>query len=420
MARQRIPARGGYRSGGHSSDFARLMRKPPGWRSPWLSIPERRPPAGPYNKPEYIFGVKGTAQKRLRLRLLRSALRLPFTWLLGYTFGPFKNPVTPPNYELVCSTGPMNWGPRAGGGLTGYWCLIANQAWGVQATSWTQSSYVGLFGPNPGDPTTRGVTTRHWRRVSPGAAPLEFQPTATWPQTPEFPDPSPLPGTFQPPPRPLPWVAIPAFGPGAQPEAPGGEGSTASNGGAAPAPDELSGPTFEISPHNGGSPTTPNVPYEFAPPPRGVKERKTRFMIKGLAARIVGMATEGLDWIAVFHSALPKGCQAKPTRGRGGKWNASSPQAKMAAIYEHFDCLDLAKVLSGAGYNFVEDRAFGHLGRLSGQAAYNGFALGLNHRAVGYQFGDWDTMPVDLINELRLPKPPSEKRLPKAKSNCKC
>lgn len=425
MSRQRMPSHGGYRSGGHSSDFQRLLQRPHRSAGPWSVAINRadRPPPHPYNSPEYIFGIKGKGTRRLRLKLLRTALRLPWLDILSMAFGPYKNPVTPPNYELVCSTGPMNWGPRPGGSSTsGYWCAIPMQAWGPLATQWTALSYVGLFGPGPGDPTTRGTTTRHWRRKSAGSYPVSYQPTAMWPGNPDFPDPLPDPETFQPPPRPIPWIALPAFGPQTHPEAPGGEGSSAGNhhGGEAPQPEPEPAPSFEISPHNGGHPTTPTDDYHQAPPQGGVKERKVKFQIGGVAARIVGMLTEGLDWIAVFHSALPKECQAKPTRMKGGKWAPSSPQAKMAAIYDHFECLDLAKVLANAGYNMVEDRAFGHLGRLSGQAAHQGFALGLNNRAVGYQFGDWDTAPVDFLNQLHLPRKSREKRLPRDKSKCKC
>lgn len=98
--------------------------------------------------------------------------------------------------------------------------------------------------------------------------------------------------------------------------------------------------------------------HQPAKPGPGVKERKTalrRGMVVALRAGYT--ATEAIDAIEAIHKALPKKYRAP---------SGSTPQEKLAAIYRHYDKLDMNKVVLNLIANHILDAI---IGRSSAKAA---------------------------------------------------
>lgn len=120
-------------------------------------------------------------------------------------------------------------------------------------------------------------------------------------------------------------------------------------------------------------------------PPQGAKETKSMLQKNGWLAGGMWLATEGADVINAIHDALKPECKAKPkwksgdkggygrlrpgdigsrsvTRGKG-HWQAPSMTDKMEAVYNNFDCLDIAQMWSNLLNEQVEDMAYGQIGQ---------------------------------------------------------
>lgn len=412
-----------YQSGGGSpvagynamsNEFKNLLNKP-------LRAPKERGPVmsnGFYNLLYRNGEGQGSVPKSMRRRdaimsrsLLRGLLRrVPITQAIdavGMVFGPSAQIADPAGYSVLCDMGiPATHGPKLSSGSP--LCGLDAQALGTPATSWTGVGYVAL--KQTGFTVPRGMVVKQWVR-NPGAVatPVRRKPVGLFPARPTFPQPLPPPLTFQPPARPLPWALLPTADPGAGTGA-GNEGSSASNGNAAaPRPDPARTPDLIVTIKGHEKPRFDSKPpgHKNERPPRGQPERKMKLALAGIAQRIVGMATEGLDWLAVIHGSLPKECRAKPTL-RNGKWVASTPQAKMTAIYKHWDCINVAKLFLDAGYMQVSDAAWGKLGQSAGKAAAHIHKHGYGSPAVGFQFGDWDTFAFDsaqtAVKDMKRPR----------------
>ena len=169
--------------------------------------------------------------------------------------------------------------------------------------------------------------------------------------------------------RPFEWMKHPVPGkpqlPAGPNVAPGGEGGAGESPGIFGKPSKPPIPDIVIGP--GTKPGVQPPTHKPKPPPGRVKERKYVLALRGVAQMIVGFSTETLDFIKAVHGGLPKRCQAKPTF-KDGKWWASTPQAKLEAIYKSSHCLDMCKVLYTLGYNEIEDFAYGKLGQIVAKA----------------------------------------------------
>lgn len=115
------------------------------------------------------------------------------------------------------------------------------------------------------------------------------------------------------------------------------------------------------------------------PPPEGQKERK--LVARGgvlrafvSAARVAHVATEVIDIVEAFHSALPKAFQAKPTY-HDGRWWKASPQAKAQAVYDNVDQIDWYEAAVNLAKNEVGDRVLGRANAMVDK--------GLNQTPVG-------------------------------------
>lgn len=135
-----------------------------------------------------------------------------------------------------------------------------------------------------------------------------------------------------------------------------------------PSEQSQSGNSFDYNPHVPGPKqvaipapgTTPRPVPGHIPKPPGprVKERKSRLKAgMAVALRAGYSATEAIDAIEAVHKALPKKYQA------GSK---STPQEKLAAIYRHYDKLDMNKVVLNLAANHIIDLI---IGRSSAKAA---------------------------------------------------
>lgn len=92
----------------------------------------------------------------------------------------------------------------------------------------------------------------------------------------------------------------------------------------------------------------------------GAKERKATIRTTyPVLHGIVGGFTEGLDALAVAHKSLPPQYQAKPKKGKDGKWHASTPQDKLGALYDHWDKVDIGTLIGGLIAEHAEDKAYG-------------------------------------------------------------
>lgn len=122
-------------------------------------------------------------------------------------------------------------------------------------------------------------------------------------------------------------------------------------------------------------PTRTGAPEPWKNP---VRQKDQKFAIaldgKSWTGRIVNGVTEAIDLIDITYDALGRKCKG-----------ANTPQAKLACIYRNWETINWGKFLAGVVENQIEDKAWGRLGQLSGQAARK---VG---RPTGFQTGPWDT-----------------------------
>lgn len=223
-------------------------------------------------------------------------------------------------------------------------------------------------------------------------------------------------------PRPKRWrdaVAIPGSQPGTQPKVqPGAAPGT--NPARNPRPSRVRLPTLPfpfviappaVRPYPGADPVTlqpdtvviqPGQPTKADPIPRPsvttkpgnptnrppsarVKERKinVRSVAGGLWG-VLNMATEGIDFVSVLHGALPKQLQAKmkkiplseQRKKRDGKKYYSVPvDAKMKAIYDNFQSIDVAKAVALFVSDQIEDQFYGRLSKPTQMLAQHSGAI---------------------------------------------
>lgn len=406
-----------------SNEFRQLLDRPLGQRSkgPVLSNGFYSLLYGGQHVPKFKREMK--QQKKLWRLLLR---RLPVINTIETAiqmFGPGSQIATPPGYYVVCDVGIAGThGPKNSGNSP--ICGLDLQSLNfTPPTVWTALGYVHLR-QTRFVPPYRGMVVKQWARL-PGAhdSPVMRSPVAWGPAAPQFPDPLPPPMTMQPPARQVPWSLLPETEPGPEGAGAGAEGPLTSNGGTATAPAPVETPDLVVTLRPDAPPIFEDRPptHKFERPGRGVKERKMKIALAGVAQRLVGMMTEGLDWVAAIHKSLPKECRAK-ARWRNGKWVNSSPQDKIAAIYEHWDCIDVADLIYQVGYMQVTDAAWGKLGQAAGKAAAHVHKTGYGSPAVGFQFGEWDTFSFDTIQTAieDMPRPKSAPRPRNVAGKPKC
>lgn len=148
-----------------------------------------------------------------------------------------------------------------------------------------------------------------------------------------------------------------------------------------------------------------------APPGEKTKEKKIRTK-KSVAIRIIagvaGLATEALDFVNGLYYALPY--QYRPgyvkIRTRDGReiyvrrWRATQAQ-RIAAVYEHFDKINLNDAVYNLSTNELQDRGLGRLSRASQRAQRRLGEQGLSHRPVSWQAGPADTFFIENLGAFR-------------------
>ncbi len=123
-------------------------------------------------------------------------------------------------------------------------------------------------------------------------------------------------------------------------------------------------PGAEMTVHPVGPPTVrPRSPP--APPEPKVKERK--LIMAGLR-KVVGLVTEGLDVLVVFHQALPAWVVRYGIRhGRPGErkriGDRSFGNRLLNDLWTYWDFIDWDKALEGFIWNQIEDLIYGKIGR---------------------------------------------------------
>lgn len=195
----------------------------------------------------------------------------------------------------------------------------------------------------------------------PAPRPISNAPPRPDPWSPEFPDVGPRPNPRpRPQPQPEPWND-----PTATPDFPFGQ-PTASIG------------AWESSPN---APPRPVAAAGPKPPGPGTKERKG-----GLPAWAIplwksfGAPTEFNDHVSAVYEALPKSVKVAAYRKNGRQPTA---QEKLRLVYANMHRLDVGKAVSNLVENHFEDKFYGKLGKMLGQAS----------NAAGRPLG-WATGPV--------------------------
>lgn len=130
------------------------------------------------------------------------------------------------------------------------------------------------------------------------------------------------------------------------------------------------------------------------PVPQGGRERKVR-ALSGPAYQLIRSAihntSEALDYVDVFHDALPKHLQVKDGKAAD----------KAAAVLEHFDELDLNAVMLGLVKNEVTDRITGRfIGSLNKTVSGTGSTYGTGLRTINSNAGAAASQTYDYIFDL--------------------
>lgn len=248
-------------------------------------------------------------------------------------------------------------------------------------------------------PFPTGVVVRSWHRIAPANSPPVYIP-ARWEPIPAKVAPMPMPlalpqvipaldphsvppGAPMVQPKPLPYRVVPHRlpNPYRDPVEQTQRGNVAAPSPATPQPVPVQPPPIVLPPVNpvlpgGGSVVVrpPGYKPPFTPPGRGVKERKWIAAVASSSplGRIVNGVTEGADLVEAFYGALPdylKGCRTL--------------QCKLAALYEHWDKVNMLQAIANIVANQVEDRIIGGVGSHLGRANRNN---GLN-RPFGMGIG---------------------------------
>lgn len=151
------------------------------------------------------------------------------------------------------------------------------------------------------------------------------------------------------------------------------------------APSVAASPRFTFQPGRNPRVESNPPPHVRKPPPKGTKERKVAIAVGGIPAKIISAVTETADVISAIFKALPGNIKAKYGR---------KPQDKARAIYDHYDKVDIPRALANLLAQQVSDRAWGHIGKRSGEAARRA------GKSTGFQLGPWDTAFSDFGNMI--------------------
>lgn len=119
---------------------------------------------------------------------------------------------------------------------------------------------------------------------------------------------------------------------------------------------------------NGRPAQPPRNHIKDRPPPR-TKERKLKLPAVAVGfIKIVNTLTEGVDFIDSAYNALPESKQAK-WKDTPHKWRNPTVQAKLKALYDNYNDVDLSVFLDNLITNQIEDMFYGRLGRLNADAS---------------------------------------------------
>lgn len=120
--------------------------------------------------------------------------------------------------------------------------------------------------------------------------------------------------------------------------------------------------------------------------PPGSKTKESKVNVRSVSGKlwgVINLVTEGLDFLDVLHDSLAKEHQAKK-KTRADYTRGLAPQAKIAAVYEHFETLDIAVVVENFINNQFEDLVYGTVGQTTGRATRNiGANTGLDRAVRG-------------------------------------
>lgn len=188
-------------------------------------------------------------------------------------------------------------------------------------------------------------------------------------------------------PLPIPWGLVPY--------ARSGDGVPGTNQGGYSPPAPAS-PEPEVTPQvltwfGGGPPIVGTQPPPIRQPPRkNEREQKTIAGIppKSVLGILISATTEGMDFVEVLWSALPKSIRGKDWywNKKRGQWERHTTfQQRMEILWNNLDKVDVGAALSGVIANHVEDYL---LGRISSTTDRN-FREWYNRsgRPVGVGFG---------------------------------
>lgn len=130
-------------------------------------------------------------------------------------------------------------------------------------------------------------------------------------------------------------------------------------------PGALPGPGTVTTITPGQRPRISPAPSRPQPPKPGEKEKKMKTGLPpGKVAAVINAATEGADAIDAIYGALPG-------KLRGSLYwsgQATTPQERALAIYNHFDEIDWEKAVGNLVANQLEDAFIGAVGRLGAKA----------------------------------------------------
>lgn len=123
-------------------------------------------------------------------------------------------------------------------------------------------------------------------------------------------------------------------------------------------------PGAQMTVHPVGPPTVaPRAP----PGPPQLKEKQRKLIMAGLR-KVVGLVTEGLDVLVIFHQALPAWViRYGVRRGRPGERHAigdrSFGERLLGDLWTYWEFIDWDKALEGLVWNQIEDLIYGKIGR---------------------------------------------------------
>lgn len=114
--------------------------------------------------------------------------------------------------------------------------------------------------------------------------------------------------------------------------------------------DDLHAENTQVQVDGDGNTSRPRSTHHFAPPPRGVKEKKVALGGTGKLGRFYGSLSEGKELIDDIWGALPDDVKGKRRK---------TPQQKLTDLWQHWDRLDAAKAIGNVIWDKSVDRIIG-------------------------------------------------------------